>query len=83
MKVPNHALDLIKLPKVPGFSVAASNLAKLVRAVQEDVKQKLHKANKKYKATTNKHRKHKVFEVGDEVMIFLKKERISQRVIWF
>jgi len=32
--------------------------------------------NKKYKVTANKHRKYKVFEVGDEVMIFLKNEWI-------
>lgn len=79
MKVPNHALDLVKLPKVPGFSVAASDLAKHVQAVQEDVKQKVHEANKKYKAVADKHRKHKIIAVGDEVMIFLKKERIPTR----
>ena len=32
--------------------------------------------NKKYKATADKHRKHKIFEDRDKVMIFLKKERI-------
>ena len=33
--------------------------------------------NKKYKARVDKHKKHKVLEVGDELMIFLKKERVS------
>ena len=29
--------------------------------------------------TANKHQKHKVFEVGDEIMVFLKKERIPAK----
>ena len=80
MKVPNHALDLVKLPKVPGFSVATSDLAEHVQPVQEDVKQKLHKANKKYKAVADKYRKYKVFKVGDEVMIFLKEWADSNKI---
>ena len=76
MKIPNYPLDLVKLLKVPGFSVVASDLAKQVQVVQEDVKKKLHKVNEKYKVAVDKYRKHKVFEVGDEVMVFLKKERI-------
>ena len=47
MNVPNHALDLVKLSKLLGFSVAVSDLVQQVQAVQEDVKQKLHKVNGK------------------------------------
>ena len=47
MKCPNHALDLVKLPKVPGLSATASDLAKKVQEVQADVKNKLEKANAK------------------------------------
>ena len=32
--------------------------------------------NKKYKVIADKYGKHKVFEVWDEIMIFLKKKRI-------
>ncbi|EEF42770.1 conserved hypothetical protein [Ricinus communis] len=37
---------------------------------------KIEKANAKYKVVAEMHRKHKVFDVGDEVIIFLRKERI-------
>ena len=56
IKCPNHALDLVKLPKVLGLSVAIGDLTKQVQEVQEDVKNKLKKANAKYKMEANKHR---------------------------
>ena len=43
---------------------------------KDEVKAKIEKANAKYKATANKQRNQQLFEVGDQVMIFLRKERI-------
>ena len=71
MKCPNHALDLVKLPKVLGLSVVAGDLAKQVQEVQTDVKNKLEKANAKYKMEADKHRRFKSFDVGDKVMVSL------------
>ena len=77
MKCPNHALDLVKLPKVPSFSVTAGDLAKQVQKVQAYVKNKLEKANAKYKMEVNKHRRLKSLDVGDEVMVFISKTRMQ------
>ncbi|CAL8155189.1 unnamed protein product [Prunus armeniaca] len=55
--------------------MAAKNLAKEVVAVRDEVKQKLEQTNAKYKAAADRHRRVKVFQEGDSVMIFLRKER--------
>ncbi|KAF2308864.1 hypothetical protein GH714_022183 [Hevea brasiliensis] len=71
-KVPNHALDLVKLPKVPSLSVVAGYLTEQMQSIQEDVKKRPEKANAKYKEAADRQRRFKVFEVGDEVMVFMK-----------
>ena len=45
-----------------------------VQAVQVEVKQRLEAENAKYKVDSNKHRREKVFDEGDQVMVFLHKE---------
>jgi hypothetical protein len=73
--VPNHVVDLVKLPKAHGVSISAQHMAKDVIEVKEEVRDKLEKTNAKYKAAADKHRRAKVFNEGDYVMVFLRKER--------
>ena len=68
-------VDLIKCPKAPGFSVAAENMAEEIIAVKDFVKSKLEATGLKNKIAADKRRRVKVFNVGDEVMVFLRKER--------
>ncbi|CAL8162354.1 unnamed protein product [Prunus armeniaca] len=44
-------------------------------AVKNEVKEMLEKTNAKYKAATDKHRQVKVFNEGNSVMVYMKKER--------
>ncbi|KAL1194914.1 hypothetical protein V5N11_020038 [Cardamine amara subsp. amara] len=73
--VPKHVVDLVKLPKAPGFSASAETMAKEILAVKEAVKAKLEATGKKNKAAADKHKRLKVFKEGDDVMVFLRRER--------
>ena len=43
--------------------------------MQEEVRQKLEVTNAKYKEATDKKRRGKIFNVGDLVLVYLRKER--------
>ena len=70
-----HALDLVPLPELPGVSQATKNMADHIQAMQEEVRQKLETTNAKYKEVANKKRREKIFNVGDLVLVYLRKER--------
>ena len=46
-----------------------------MKSLHEEVKLKLEQSNQKYKENIDKSRGHHVFEVGDEVMVHLRKDR--------
>ena len=74
-------MDLVKLPSsTSSGTTTAFDLADSYLQTFQEVQQTLEQSNLKYKATVDKHRKHQVFEVGDQVMIYLRKERLSAGV---
>nr|GEU93843.1 putative retrotransposon polyprotein [Tanacetum cinerariifolium] len=74
-KLPNHTLDLVPLPKVPGYNITAKNFAEKIEVIQADVRLKLEASNVKYKKDMDKHRMTKIYAEGDLVMVHLRKER--------
>ena len=75
--VPYHLLDLSKLPIGEKFSSAASVMIGQVFNAQELVRLKLKKSNLKYKTAANKKRREKIFEEGDMVIMYLRRENFG------
>nr|GEY42990.1 RNA-directed DNA polymerase [Tanacetum cinerariifolium] len=67
-KPPNHTLDLVPLPKIPGYNIAAKNFAEKIKAIQADVQLKLEASNAKYKEDRDKHRRTKIYAEDNLVM---------------
>ncbi|GJX45491.1 reverse mRNAase [Tanacetum coccineum] len=74
-KSPRHVVDLVKLPKLREYSSTAAKLANDSQAIQEEVRQRLEETNQKFKEAADKHQRVNVFEVGEMVMVFLRRER--------
>jgi len=54
-------------------------MTKQILDLHKEVLARLEKSDARYKATTDKRRKEKVFEEGDMMMVYLRKERMSAR----
>ncbi|CAM8975442.1 unnamed protein product [Rhodiola kirilowii] len=72
---PRHTLDLVPLPQIPGYSYAAEEMAKSVETIQKDGRQMIETSNNAYKMAADKYRRRHIFNEGDLVMVFLRKER--------
>ena len=76
-KVSNHLIDLAQLPVREKFSNAVSTLDGQVLGVQEHVRSRLEKkSNVTYKDAADKKTREKLFEQGDMVMVYLRKQTI-------
>ena len=72
---PKHALNLVPLLELLGVSQVAESMADRIQAMQEKVRQKLAAINAKYKEVVDKKRCEKIFNLGDLVLVYLRKER--------
>ncbi|GKD87628.1 RNA-directed DNA polymerase, partial [Tanacetum coccineum] len=70
---PRHVVDLVDLPGKT--NIQANRMVEEVQATHEVVRANITEANAKYKIAADKHHRKKLFQVGDEVMVFLRKER--------
>ncbi|GJZ05269.1 RNA-directed DNA polymerase [Tanacetum coccineum] len=68
-----HMVDLVDL--LGKKNIQANMMVEEVQGTHEVVRANITKAYAKYKVATDKHRQKKLFQVGDEVMVFLRKER--------
>lgn len=70
---PNQVVDFVDLPG--NKNIQENRMVEDVQATHEVVRAKIAKSNAKYKAVADEHHHSKLFNVGDEVMVFLCKKR--------
>ncbi|GJV81295.1 putative ribonuclease H-like domain-containing protein [Tanacetum coccineum] len=68
-------MDLVPLPIADSYSADGEARADQIKLLHEQVRDQIMKHNLQYQTRANKHRKRVVFEEGDLVWIFLRKER--------
>ena len=74
-KVPTHVVDLVKLPS-KGGSKSALSFADNCTELFEEIHSVLEAQNQKYKQLADCKRRIKSFQVGDKLMVYLRKERL-------
>jgi hypothetical protein len=76
---PLTPMDLIPLPFKEMVSLDGEKKAKMVRQLHEEVRLQIEKKNRLYASKANKGRKLVVFQPGDWVWVYMRKERFSNQ----
>ena len=71
---PRNASELRKIDKGEISSAEVEEFAKHLKNMHEEVRKNIIKMNAQYKAKADVKRRYKEFQVGDEVMVHLRKE---------
>ena len=72
---PRGILDLRDVTGEEKRSTVGEEFSDFMESLHKKVKLRLEQSNQKYKENADKSKRHHVFEVGDEVMVHLKKGR--------
>lgn len=72
---PRNAFELRKLDNGEKSSVEVEDFVEHLKSLDKEVKEHINQMNSQYKAKVDQKRWHKEFQVGDEVMVHLRKER--------
>ncbi|PKU80215.1 hypothetical protein MA16_Dca005746 [Dendrobium catenatum] len=72
--MPNTILDIAVLPKIQ--NKAANTLADQFTQLLSDVRRNLQESNRGYKVAADSHRREKLFQPGDLVLVRLRRERL-------
>jgi len=75
---PRGVYELRDLGQLEKRSVDGEDFAARISELQEEVKERLHKSNAKYKMKADLKRREKNYEVGDLVLAYLRKERFHK-----
>ncbi|GJR05402.1 RNA-directed DNA polymerase [Tanacetum coccineum] len=76
---PFTPLDLAQFPGVETFSAEGNDRAEQIKSLHEQVRERITNHNLQYQARANKHMRKVVFQEGDLVWVFLRRERFPQR----
>lgn len=63
------------IPDSERVSAKEESMSEMLKKTHEEVKQLIEQSNARYKSTTDQHRRHREFRVGDKVLVYLRKER--------
>ena len=74
--LPRVTFDLANLPSVVDVSMEAEAMAERISKLHQEVKSHLELANDSYKTAANYHKRFKEYQVGDLVMVHLRKSRL-------
>ena len=76
---PISPLDPIPLPLSERVSIDGKKNAELVQQIHENTRRNIEEKTKRYAKQADKERRWKIFEVGDQVWIHLRKERFASQ----